>query len=141
MLDVAIIGGGPAGAAAALSLRQLVPEAKVAILTPGRQSDGSRVRRCRRELRRFWNRSAVGRHSTICAEGAALESFGTQAAWGAAELYEHEFLYSLHGNGWRLDRARFDAMLLELRGGGRETRCGMGGFRDSAGRIGGWSSD
>jgi flavin-dependent dehydrogenase len=40
------------------------------------------------------------------------ESAGTRAAWGAGAPYDNEFLYGAHGPGWRLDRNRFDALLL-----------------------------
>jgi flavin-dependent dehydrogenase len=39
------------------------------------------------------------------------EAFGTRAAWGAADAYDNEFLFSMRGNGWHVDRVRFDAML------------------------------
>jgi flavin-dependent dehydrogenase len=42
-----------------------------------------------------------------------LESFGTHAAWGSPDCHDHDFLFSLRGSGWRLDRARFDDMLRE----------------------------
>jgi len=40
-----------------------------------------------------------------------VESFGTSAAWGNQRPHENEFLFSVRGNGWHLDRKRFDAML------------------------------
>ena len=40
-----------------------------------------------------------------------VESFGTHAAWGSPDRHDHDFLFSLGGSGWRLDRARFDDML------------------------------
>ena len=107
-LDAAIIGGGPAGTAAALSLRQLMPAAVMAIFDAGTV--------------RGW------RPGEILAPGAApilrslgcwsafqasgfVESFGTHAAWGSPDRHDHDFLFSLGGSGWRLDRARFDDML------------------------------
>src|SRR4030095_9351479 len=107
MLDAAIIGAGPGGCAAALSLRQLMPNASIAIfnscgggcwragegLSPGAmpilQSLG-----CWQELQ----------------ESGFIESFGTQAAWNSPETHQNEFLFSMHGNAWRLDRARFEQM-------------------------------
>ena len=107
--DAVILGGGPAGAAAALSLRQLIPDAKIAIF------DGSANGR--------W------RPGEILAPGAGeilqslgcwqsflncgfLESYGTKAAWGSEQIHENDFMFSLRGNGWRLNRASFDTMLL-----------------------------
>jgi flavin-dependent dehydrogenase len=106
--DVAVLGGGPAGAAAALSLRRLRPALRVAIV----EASGYNAWRvgetlspgCRELLAGLgcWERFAAERF---------LESFGTRAAWGGDDLYDHEFLFSARGNGWHLDRARFDAML------------------------------
>jgi flavin-dependent dehydrogenase len=106
--DVAVLGGGPAGAAAALSLRRLRPALRVAIV----ESSGYNAWRvgetlspgCRELL------AGLGCWERFAAEGF-LESFGTRAAWGGDDLYDHEFLFSARGSGWHLDRARFDAML------------------------------
>ena len=42
-----------------------------------------------------------------------LASHGTAASWGSTAIHENEFLLSARGNGWHLDRVRFDAMLAE----------------------------
>ncbi len=42
-----------------------------------------------------------------------LKSNGIQSAWGREELFENDFLLNPYGNGWNLDRVRFDAMLLD----------------------------
>jgi flavin-dependent dehydrogenase len=65
-----------------------------------------------------------------------LESFGTRAAWGSPEAHENDFLFSLRGNGCRLDRARFDAMLLNCaHAAGVEIRSGriIDSIEDSTG--------
>ena len=96
MLDVAIIGGGPAGAAAALSLRQLIPEATIAIFDAqrgGRWKPGETLSPGVAQLLQ-----SLGCWPAFEKENAALESFGTQAAWGTPELYARDFLYSLRGN-------------------------------------------
>lgn len=114
MLDVAIIGGGPAGTAAALSLRQLMPNATIAIFDAGRGERWKPGETLSPGATTLLESLGCGlAFQRAFEENSMLESFGTKAAWGAAELYEREFLYSLHGNGWRVDRARFDAMLLE----------------------------
>lgn len=106
--DVAVLGAGPAGAAAALSLRYLRPALRVALVEPSRY-DAWRVGEtlspgCRELLAGLgcWERFESQRF---------LESFGTRAAWGGGELYDHEFLFSARGSGWHVDRARFDGML------------------------------
>jgi hypothetical protein len=104
-LDAAIVGGGPAGAAAALSLGQLMPGAAIAIFdsgTGGRWRPGEILSPGAAEILQ-----ALGCWSAFL-ESGFLESFGTRAAWGSPEPYENEFLFSLRGNGWRLNRARFD---------------------------------
>ncbi len=114
ILDLAIVGGGPAGAAAALSLRQLMPTARVAIFDAGRMKrwkPGEMLSPAARPLLeslRCWNDLEQSAQT-----GAALESFGTKSIWGSEAVEEREFLFSKQGNGWRLDRARFDAMLLD----------------------------
>lgn len=106
--DVAVLGGGPAGAAAALSLRRLRPALRVALVESSRYADwraGETLSPGCQELLAglgCWERFADERF---------LESFGTCAVWGGDEPYEHEFLFSTRGNGWHVDRARFDALL------------------------------
>lgn len=123
MLDVAIIGGGPAGAVAALSLRQLIPDAAITIFDARRGErwkPGETLSPGATQLLQ-----SLGCWPAFRRENAALESFGTQAAWGNPEVYARDFLYTLRGNGWRLDRSRFDAMLLDCVGAaGVEVRRG-----------------
>jgi flavin-dependent dehydrogenase len=112
MLDVAIIGGGPAGVAAALSLRQLISTASIAIFDASRGDRWSPGEILPPGVMPILE--SLGCGSVLQKEferGAALESFGIQASWGGPQLTTNEFLYSLHGKGWRLDRARFDATL------------------------------
>jgi flavin-dependent dehydrogenase len=139
MLDVAIIGGGPAGAAAALSLRQLMSDARIAIFDmgkDGRWKPGETLSPAAIPLLESLGCGAA--FQELREKGEALESFGTRAVWGGEQLYEHDFLYSLQGNGWRLCRARFDAMLLnKAEAAGVEVRRAMG-LIDSSEEKGGW---
>ena len=108
--DVAVLGAGPAGAAAAISLRQLRPALRVALVEPSRYNAwrvGETLSPGCRELL-----AGLGCWERFQSE-QFLESFGTRAAWGGDELYDHEFLFSARGSGWHLDRARFDAMLCD----------------------------
>ncbi len=120
--DVAILGGGPAGAAAALSLRRLRPALRVGLVEASRYSAwraGETLSPGCRELL-----AGLGCWERFAAEGF-LESFGTRAVWGGDEPYDHEFLFSARGNGWHVDRARFDAMLCEAaRDAGAEVLTG-----------------
>ena len=53
---------------------------------------------------------ALGCWERFCQAGF-LESHGTAALWGSADVHENEFLLSARGNAWHLDRSRFDALL------------------------------
>lgn len=114
ILDVAIVGGGPAGAAAALSLRQNMPESQVAIFDAGRRTlwkPGETLSPTARPLL-----ESLGCWSELqlaAAAGSALESYGTESAWGSECVQASDFLFSQHGSGWRLDRVKFDAMMLK----------------------------
>jgi len=106
--DVLIAGAGPAGAATAISLADFAPELRVGIAdVPA--TDGLRVGETVPpqikpvlEHLKLWPAFQADRH---CA------SYRTISAWGGAELVSNEFLFQTQQVGWRLDRARFDAML------------------------------
>lgn len=106
--DVAIIGGGPAGASAALSLMQLRPQLRVAIVEASHyntwRAGETLSPGCQKIL------GGLGCWDSFRRAGFQ-ESFGTRAVWGTPEPYDNEFLFSLRGNGWHVDRARFDALL------------------------------
>jgi flavin-dependent dehydrogenase len=110
------VGGGPAGCAAALTLRERYPTLSVGLLEAS-----------------FFDEPRVGE---ILSPAAApvLEHLGiTEAAlrecsrpvhaaavsWGRDALLESPHVFSFHGPGWLLNRTRFDALLAdraELRG-------------------------
>jgi flavin-dependent dehydrogenase len=105
--DVAIVGGGPAGAAAALTLRRYA--GLRVVLLERSHYDGPRIGesvspalRPLLEYLQVWD--------AFCAQGHAI-AHGTAAAWGSAGLQWHSFLLGGQGEGWHLDRARFDEML------------------------------
>jgi flavin-dependent dehydrogenase len=105
--DVIVIGGGPAGAAAALALAQ--KGVAVAILAkPGGEIPrvGETVPPAIvRPLARLglWNEFLAAQHS---------EAPGIVSIWGGEQPHEKDFIFNPYGPGWHLDRARFDAMLL-----------------------------
>ncbi|HLK62326.1 MAG TPA: FAD-dependent monooxygenase [Bryobacteraceae bacterium] len=108
--DIAIVGAGPAGAAAALSATQLRPHLRVALVEANRY-DAWRAGEtlspgCQEIL------SGLGCWSSFRSAGFT-ESPGTRAVWGGPEPYDNPFLFSLRGNGWHVDRARFDALLCD----------------------------
>jgi flavin-dependent dehydrogenase len=104
--DVAVVGGGPAGTSIAIALSRagrsvavlertgylqprigetLPPEACVPLTQLG-----------------VWDRFLEQGHTP---------SPGTASAWGQEEVEENHFIFNPYGNGWHLDRRRFDAML------------------------------
>ena len=107
--DIAILGGGPAGTAAALTLSKR-PDLKTVVLEQGSYAApkvGESLSPGVRSLLQYlnvWER--FQREQT-------LELFGTEAAWGQATLGAMDFIFTLHGTGWALDRQRFETMLAD----------------------------
>jgi flavin-dependent dehydrogenase len=106
--DVLILGGGPAGAATALSLRKHVPSLSLALIE---QSSYDQMRigetlppivQPLLERLEVWNAFLDEGH---------IPAYGACSAWGSDELWDHEFIYHPAGRGWHLDRKRFDALL------------------------------
>lgn len=108
--SVAILGGGPAGVAAALALRRHDPERRVILLAgPG----GAR--------RKIGETLPPGAQATLRSAGLwdaflasdPLPAYGTSTAWGGDRLEDNEFILHPEGRGWHVDRARLDAALLD----------------------------
>lgn len=105
-IDVAIAGGGPAGAAAGIALARA----------------GLRVRLCEHDAARPFRvgeglppsaRSLLrdlGVLDRMTADGHR-PSPGTLAFWGGDAPHAEDTLFGVHGHGWQLDRVRFDEML------------------------------
>lgn len=103
--DVAIIGGGPAGSACA----GLLAGAKRSVALIERSDYcGTRIGetlppRARQML------GAVG--VTALHQDGHVPAPGIVTAWGSAVTQSNDFLANPYGNGWHLDRTRFDRML------------------------------
>jgi len=107
-VDVAVIGGGPAGSAAAVALAR----AGVSVLLVDRGDAGAHTigeslppeaTPLLRELG-VWERFLADGH---------LPSHGNRSVWGGPEPDDRDFLSHPEGVGWHLDRPRFDAMLAD----------------------------
>jgi len=134
--DVVVLGGGPAGCATALTLMG-AGVSRILIAEQARHQDfrvGETVPPAIRivldELG-LWDEFLAESHETC---------LGSCSSWGADALGYNDFLFSPLGNGWHLDRARFDGFLARKAAeGGTEfcsgmrfdecERLGQGGFR------------
>jgi flavin-dependent dehydrogenase len=108
--DVAIIGGGPAGCAAGLSLRAHAPELRVVLLEASAYESpriGETLPPLSRRLLEH-----LGVWDGFRRQGHR-EVHGTAAAWGSPVPEDRDFLFTAQGNGWHLDRAAFDAFLAD----------------------------
>jgi flavin-dependent dehydrogenase len=106
--DVVIIGGGPAGAVAALTLAR--SGVTVALLEAGARRHPPVGETLPPSVRPVLDR--LGLRATVAAEGY-LPSIGNWSAWGGAEPWGRDFVFNRFGHGWHLDRRRFDALLRE----------------------------
>lgn len=105
-IDVAVIGGGPAGSAVAL---QLVSRGYSTVVIERSDYRGVRVGETLPPAVQpllvslgIWDRFVAQEHS---------RSFGIRSAWGQNNLYDNDFIFNPYGVGWHVERTRFDAML------------------------------
>lgn len=109
-MDVAIIGGGPAGTAAALTLLKH-SSLTVAVIERSNYNDwrvGESLSPSGAGLLRYlsaWERFTALGH---------LPSYGTAAAWGSHEILTRDFLFTGRGTAWHLDRREFDKLMAGL---------------------------
>jgi flavin-dependent dehydrogenase len=119
--DVVIVGGGPAGASAAMTLARL--GVSVVLIDAARRCSqiGETLPPAIRPVLDRLNLRAQ-----LAAEGH-LASVASISAWGGAEPWGHDYLFSRHGHGWHIDRRRFDALLREAaRSAGARLASGVG---------------
>lgn len=108
-VTVAVVGGGPAGASAALELARL---GIATIVIERSDGNGNPVGEC---LAPSANPllQRLGLDSTLQSTGA-LPSYGNQSAWGGdGRSVDHDFLRDPFGHGWHLDRPAFNRALLD----------------------------
>lgn len=105
--DVLIIGGGPAGSAAALTLLNqtsldvgVIESTNYANMRVGESVSPSIL-----SLMRY-----LKIEDDFLADDH-LESYGIDAAWGNSKINARDFFFTGYGNGWNLDRRKFDNMM------------------------------
>lgn len=104
-VDVIVVGAGPAGATTALNL---APTRRVALVERRPDSPPRIGEALPPAARRLF--ADMGLLDAFLAEGH-LPCHGNRACWGDTATVETDFLRDPDGNGWHLDRARFDAWL------------------------------
>ena len=132
--DVAVLGGGPAGLAAALTLRKY---STLSVLV---------VEKSGYEERRGGEALSPGIHGLLeylgvwraFSASGHLPSFGTSAAWGGAGLANRDFILSPLGTGWQLDRSRFDRTLADQAEAAGAEVCRSAKARFERMNRGGW---
>ena len=102
-----VVGGGPAGSAAALELRRNGVE-KVLIVESGNYTTTRVGESIPPDTLLLLD--MLGLRASFLQEGHDT-CYGSCSSWGTDELGYNDFLFNPHGNGWHLDRKRFDAFL------------------------------
>src|SRR5688572_8335521 len=108
--DVAIVGGGPAGTAAALTLLRYSKLRPVVIERTAYEGwrVGETVSPGVLPLLQY-----LGTENLLTDQGQR-RAYATAAAWGSADVVSRDFLFTGGGDAWHLDRAQFDASLAQL---------------------------
>lgn len=106
--DIVVAGGGPAGCAFTLALRQLNPGLRILVLE---RSDYQAPRvgetlppQCRVLLER------LGIYDDFLKDGH-LPAYGALSSWGSEAAVSQDFITTVQRNGWHLDRNRFDRFM------------------------------
>jgi flavin-dependent dehydrogenase len=131
-VDVLVLGGGPAGAAAA----RVLATAGASVVMAERSSYD---RFCVGETLPPQANLLLARLGVaeLLGEAGHIPSPGIVSAWGSDEPHENDFIFSPYGQGWHLDRRRFNESLAhsaaaagaEVISDARVFRCQRGGRR------------
>jgi flavin-dependent dehydrogenase len=105
---VAVVGAGPAGCAAALTLRRYVPDMSVVLISASGGAGPAAGETLSPGVLPLLG--YLGVEAEFLSAGH-LPAGGTASAWGSPQVSARSYLFSGRGLGWHLDRARFDAWL------------------------------
>ncbi len=133
---VAVVGAGPAGCAAALTLRRYLPEMPVVLVSAPAGAGPAAGETLSPGVLPLLDYLGL---RTAFLDAGHLPAGGTASAWGSSHVAERSYLFTGRGTGWHLDRARFDAWLLgRAQAAGASVVHGRAGVHE-AGRPGsGW---
>ncbi|MFK7946054.1 MAG: NAD(P)/FAD-dependent oxidoreductase [Saprospiraceae bacterium] len=107
--DILIIGGGPAGTSAGMTALKR-KGTKVAVIESSNYSNyriGESLTPGVRPLLEYLNVWENFRNEQ------SLDAFGSRSVWGSDQVETLDYMFTIHGQGWSLDRLRFDKMLAE----------------------------
>ncbi|MFD9124884.1 NAD(P)/FAD-dependent oxidoreductase [Kitasatospora sp. NPDC059571] len=133
-VEVVVVGGGPAGSAAALTLARAGRTVLLADAGSGPPKIGEALPSAARVLLHD-----LGAGERPLGEGH-LPCYANLSAWGSPALHRVDFIRDPHGPGWHLDRRRFDrALREEARAAGAELAEHTAVRRAARHPDGGWT--
>lgn len=105
---VLVLGGGPAGGAAALELAQAGCDVMLLErqITSGWKIGETLPPEARVHLQRL-------KHWQTFQQSGHLACYGIVSCWGSSVPVEKDFMMNPYGHAWQLDRAKFEAVLLQ----------------------------
>ncbi len=105
LFDIVIIGGGPAGSSAALTLKKRHPHLSLALIEASQYENWRVGETLSPEAGRAFRTLGIWESFLKQPQEPAL---GTSAAWESEWVHENEFIFHPEGKGWHLNRVKFD---------------------------------